>query len=412
MNVWLISGEYPPARGGVADHTEQLAERLAGEGHEVTVLTTRAVGLADPQDEGSPRVPGKPLVLPFAQNWGFGAWRTLGQLARSQRPDVVHLQYQAAAYGMRLAANLLPWWLGRLGLPTITTMHDLRIPYLFPKAGPVRTWAIDRLLRDSAAVITTNSQDAAEAAARMAGFLPGLHLIPLTVQIPPCPPPGHDRASWRAHHGLDDGPVLAYFGLLNHTKGLETLFSAVALVRARGLPVRLLMAGEKVGASDPTNLAYRDWLRDLAGRLGITSALAWTGYLAPADLSAALLSADLAALPFTDGASYRRSSLLIVLAHGLPLVTTLGPASIPAEGFSASTVPSLPVLRDSEHCLLVPPGDVEALAAAILRVWGDTDLRERLRDGARAAASVFTWERVLAKTLELYRAVLERRRVA
>lgn len=403
MRIWLISGEYPPLRGGVADHTEQLAHHLAARGHQVAVITGREAGPLVGLPTSCRWSSGEPVVLPLARDWGLGVWRILRDLARTLRPDLVHLQYQAAAYGMHPAANLLPWWLARLGLPTVTTMHDLRVPYLFPKAGPLRRWAVDRLLRDSAAVVVTTPQDAAAAAPRT-GPRTLLRLIPLTVQVPCCPPPDYRRAAWRARYGLDDGPTLAYFGMLNHSKGVELLFRALARVRGQGVPARLLMVGEEVGASDATNAAYRERLRRLADDLGIASALVWTGYLPPRDLSAALLAADLAALPFADGASYRRGSLLIVLAHGLPLVTTDGPASV----LPAGAQDALPVLRDGEHCLLVPPGNADALAGAVLRLWRDPDLRTRLSAGARRLAATFSWDQVAPATLDLYTTVLAR----
>lgn len=42
------------------------------------------------------------------------------------------------------------------------------------------------------------------------------------------------------------------------------------------------------------------------------------------------------------------------------------------------------LLRDGKNCLLVPPGDRDALAAAIMRLARDSDLRQRLGQGARA----------------------------
>ena len=69
---------------------------------------------------------------------------------RQLRPDVVHIQYQSAAYGCIGAVNFLPWRLrlARPG-PALTTFHDLRLPYLFPKAGPLRWQAVLALARGS-----------------------------------------------------------------------------------------------------------------------------------------------------------------------------------------------------------------------------------------------------------------------
>ena len=47
------------------------------------------------------------------------------------------------------------------GRGSCTTFHDLRPPYLFPKAGPLRDYVTHRLARASDAVIGTNGSDVA-----------------------------------------------------------------------------------------------------------------------------------------------------------------------------------------------------------------------------------------------------------
>lgn len=78
------------------------------------------------------------------------------------------------------------------------------------------------------------------------------------------------------------------------------------------------------------------------------------------------------------------------MAHGRPVV--------------ASAVGGLlDLVEDGETGLLVPPGDVEALRAAIERLLGDPELRRRLGDaGRRRAAERFSWDTVTRETLELY----------
>jgi glycosyltransferase involved in cell wall biosynthesis len=56
---------------------------------------------------------------------------------------------------------------------------------------------------------------------------------------------------------------------------------------------------------------------------------------------------------------------------------------------------------------LVPPGDSEALADAIVELLGDAAARERLAEAAReAAAGPYSWDAVAAQTLALYRELL------
>ena len=94
-------------------------------------------------------------------------------------------------------------------------------------------------------------------------------------------------------------------------------------------------------------------------------------------------------LPYVDGASYRRGSLMAALAHGLPIVTTI------------STV-SYAHFVDGETLLLVPAGDAGALATAVRRILDDPDLAQRLRTGARRLSQQFTWDYIAARSVEAY----------
>ena len=155
------------------------------------------------------------------------------------------------------------------------------------------------------------------------------------------------------------------------------------------------MVGGQVGASDPTNRAYLAHVQSLIAELGLEARVRWTGYMPESAVSANLLAADIAVLPYRDGASFRRGSLLAVLSHGLPLVTTR---------------PALPLreLTDGETVLLVPRDDPPALAAAVARLAVDATLRQRLAAGARRIAAEFGWERIAAKHLALYREMQNR----
>jgi glycosyltransferase involved in cell wall biosynthesis len=302
------------------------------------------------------------------------------------------------------AINGLPGWLRRRvpGLPVITTMHDLREPYLFPKAGRARRWINRVLMGQSAAVVVTNPQDAAALPPALARKAAG---IPIGANITPHPPPGWSRETWRAARDIpDDVPLAAYFGFLNASKGLDTLLRALQAVRAGGSPVRLLMVGGGVGSSDPTNRATAAALTRLTRDLGVAEAIHWTGYVPPSGVSAALLSADLAVLPFADGASFRRGSLLAVMAHGLPVVST---APRQPEGDTRPaprrlTFHDWPQLQNGDNALLTSLDDPAALAAAIVQVTTDPALRDRLAAGARASAAWFDWDRIAADYLALF----------
>ena len=167
------------------------------------------------------------------------------------------------------------------------------------------------------------------------------------------------------------------------------------LVRA-GKPARLLMVGGKIGSSDPTNQAYLAHVEQLIDDLGIADRVQWTGFTANDQVSANLLAADCAVLPYREGASLRHGSLMAALAHGLPIVSTQPPES------ADEASDAFPLLRDGESALLVPPDDPVAAADAVTRLMSDDALRTRLAEGALALSHHFDWGTIAQQHLEMY----------
>lgn len=393
----MVTGEYPPALGGVGDYTEILCHHLSALGAEVTVLTRAGVD----DRAASPEVDRVP-VLRTIRNWGPASWGQTVSAATQCHAQVVHVQYQAAAYDMNPAVNTLPAFL-RARLPRVkivTTFHDLRVPYLFPKAGLLRGGAIRAMDRLSHATVVTNQADLY----RLQGvgnrgrqrFL-RRWLIPLGSNIENSPPPDFDRAEWRRRIHADDATlVLAYFGFLNDSKGVDLLVEALATLIERGIGVKLLMIGGETGQTDPTNQAYAERIRhDIASR-GLDGHVHWTRFASPHEVSAYLLSSDLCVLPFSDGVSLRRGSLLAALVHGLPVITT------------APHLPE-PLLRNGENVAMVNRDDPLAIADTAEYLWRDEARRQRLSTGARALAAGFLWPDIAAKHLDLYTAILSSR---
>jgi glycosyltransferase involved in cell wall biosynthesis len=252
-------------------------------------------------------------------------------------------------------------------------------------------------------VIATNPSDAA----RLRSWgVRNVHLIPIGSNIPNNPPADFNRDLWRAEHGISpETTLLAYFGFLNSTKGIDDLLRALSILRERhyARPYRLMMVGGGLGSSDPTNRATAERLNTLARTLGVDDLLLWTGYLPPQQLSAALLSADIAVLPFSDGASFRRGSLMAVLEHALPVITTI-PTERPATNeASIQTQNSFwPSLEHEVNALLVPPGDHIVLAHAIELLADDPALRASLSAASRKLARFFDWHSIAAQHQSLY----------
>jgi glycosyltransferase involved in cell wall biosynthesis len=284
----------------------------------------------------------------------------------------------------------------------LTTFHDLRFPYLFPKAGPLRWQAVLALARGSDASVITNPADWIRLA--NADLTSRLLPIPIGSNIRKQPPADFDRSRQRTIWGV--GPedwLLAYFGFLNANKGGETLVRALGELVRTGKPARLLMVGGKVGSSDATNLAYLERVENLIRELGLADRVQWTGFTSASDVSANLLAADCAVLPYREGASLRHGSLMAALAHGLPILTTEAPleAREPPAGIKAA-MEFFPSLRDGENVRLVAPEDPIRTAAAVAEVMDNSALRVRLASGALELSRQFEWDTIARQHLQAY----------
>ncbi len=197
-------------------------------------------------------------------------------------------------------------------------------------------------------------------------------VIPNGIRIPQVS--AAERAAARRSLGVaDDATLLGAAGRLVAGKGFDQLLLAVARLRPAPAPV-LTILGEG---------PERARLQDLAQAHGLRLHL--PGYVAePAPLLAAF---DLAALP--SKAEGLPLSLLETMALGVPPVAT--------------RVGGIPELIVHDECgLLVPVGDVGALAGALGRLLSDADLRRRL--GAAASRRIrdhFSLETML-QTFSLY----------
>ena len=193
--------------------------------------------------------------------------------------------------------------------------------------------------------------------------------------------PGSDPAPLAA--GSRDGVVrLLSVGAVVPRKGFDVLIAALATLG--DLAWQLTIAGDRT--RDLNAAARLD--ADIAG-YALENRVAVLGTVSPQHLATLYAEADVFALAshFEGyGMAYAEA-----VTHGLPVSVTTG-------GAIPDTVPS-------DASLLIPPGDIPALAKALRRIIGDSDLRQRLADGARAAAPQFpTWRQsaeIFAERLEM-----------
>jgi polysaccharide biosynthesis protein PslF len=231
---------------------------------------------------------------------------------------------------------------------------------------------------------------------RFAETSPGLEgkatIIPPPPLVQMSPPGEKSRQKGRELLGFGaDHLVFAYFGRLYRGKGLETLIEAFAKVHARLPEARLAIIGGPI-AVQLDNTWRLEGLHDQAQRLGVANLISWTGeFPFEGDMGSLYLRAsDIAVLPFDEGAALNNSSIAAVAAHGLPTITTHGRQAEAA-------------FVDGENTLLVPASNMNALAAAMIRLGLDPALRAQLGAGAQVLqAEHFSWDASVTRTIAVF----------
>lgn len=389
MRIGMVTGEYPPMEGGVGAFTEQLALGLSNRGHEVHVITSK---LARPAE--TPKVLSsvfEPIEHPFGwlhpriNRWRWPALAIIADVAIRYDLDIVNLQYQAAAFDMRSPAiNFLPWRLKGI-TQTVVTFHDLRVPYLFPKAGSLRKRSLIFMARQASGCIFTDPADYQEM--RELTDRPVCH-IPIGSNIDAYGPNHLEIEEVREKFTLREGDfLLGYFGFLSETKGADSLVEALAKLEDR---FHLVFIGGQTGASDAqNNQEYLLGLKTKIDGLGLADRIHWTGFQPAKRVSAFLGACDLMVMPYRDGVSLRRGTLMAVLAHGRPLITTVPAGDNPA-------------FQHGENMWLVTPDSTEDLMEAIANLSANGELRAHLGKGARILAAQFGWDAITEKTATFF----------
>lgn len=165
---------------------------------------------------------------------------------------------------------------------------------------------------------------------------------------------------------------------LSPRKGVSEFIQALALLRRRGRSVPATLAG---GGEVERYKAE-------AAAEGVADLCRFTGWVCPTLVEELFGEAAMLVLPsFHEGLPM---SILEALSARVPVVAT------PVGG-----IPE--VLTSEKNCVLVPPGDVEALAAAIERVLTDSVFRERIAaDGRSLYEREFEPNAYIRSLLEIY----------
>ena len=293
------------------------------------------------------------------------------RLFRAIRPTAIHARNWGAWPDTALARLAT-----RPRVPLVFSLHG------FGDAGPLplRRRVAFRLLPRITTHLFTLSNASRRALIEQFGWPRRCEVIPNGVDTDRFHPPSRREADARL--------ILGTVGNLRPVKNQALLLRAVADLVARDLDVHLRIAGK--GDERPR-------LEALARSLGIADRVAMNGH--EPDVPAFLRNLDLFAL--TSDSEQHPNALTEAMATGLPCVAT--------------RVGGVEELLEAGRCgRIVPPGDLQGLAAALNDLCRDADARRRLGQAARTrACNVYSNQRCVDAYDRLYhrmsRRILSRR---
>jgi glycosyltransferase involved in cell wall biosynthesis len=338
-------------------HTRRWVEHFAVRGVEAHVISFRSAEIPGARVhyiDGFEGI-GKARYLVHA--------RRVSALVRELQPDIVHALH-LTSYGFLAAVARVR--------PTVTSVWGTDVLQA-PGLTPAHRW-ITRYALGGASAITATGLRLAEATLEHAPRGTPVSVIPYGVDLDRFRP----QPRWQR-----DEVVIGAVARLSPEKGLDVLLRAVARLAKDGQAsrLRIVLAGDG---------PERSRLERLTSELRLEHRVRFLGEVPHEQVAAVLQSLDVFAMPST--AEGFGVAALEASAMQLPVV--------------ASDVHGIPdVVADGETGLLVPPSNVDALAAGLGRLASDASLRRRMGEAGRGFVERhYRWQDNAALMERLYEA--------
>jgi len=348
----IITGEFPPDRGGVSDYSWQVSCGLAAAGDEVHVWAPRSS--TAPVNEASVSLHALP------RRFDLRSLNRLNKaLNRLPRPYRVLVQYVPHAFGWKAMNVPFCWWLSQRREPVWIMFHEVCYPV--SRHQPLAHNFLGIVNRLMVRLLTRRAERILITIPAWESLLPRSPILRHRVTWLPVPSniptvvSAEKVADTRQHFASADKIVIGHFGTYGPAVAGLLMEILPPLLR-RDCRRRALLVGKD---SDRIASVLRQANPDFQGHIFAT------GCIEPCQIAPHLGACDCLLQPYVDGVSSRRTSLMAGLALGLPIVTNAGPLTDPVWVNTDSIVlvpsPSPARLLDAMEGLLVAPQQLAAL---------------------------------------------------
>jgi glycosyltransferase involved in cell wall biosynthesis len=402
VRILFVVSAYPRDSGDViTPWLVEMIRRLGVRGVEVEVLAPAYRGLGSQTVEGvrvhrfryapaawetlthdqtaPDRIRERPRFAALVPSYVAAGSLAAARLARSGVFSAVHVFWPLPHGVMGLAAKRAS------GVPLVSTFFGVELTWMerqLPFLAPV----LRRIVRGSDAVTAISTYTAE----RLKRAVPGTEpvIIPFGATVEPgelAPAPR------RAPTGAFE---LLFAGRLVERKGVHLLLEAIARL-ATDRPTLLHVVGD--GPERPR-------LEARARDLGLGAGVVFHGFVPRAALEERMATCDAFVLPAVVDAKGDTEGLGVVLleamSYGKPVIASA------AGGITDIVV-------DGRNGLLVPPGDVDALAGAVGRLLDDPAAAAEMgRRGSEDVKEKFSWDVIVGGLIDVYRGLAAERHSA
>jgi len=351
--------------GGVETGTVDLAKYLVGQGHKSIVVSNGGALVAQLQSDGS-----KHYTLPVHKKNLFTAYRCIGKLVgiiHKEKIDIVHARSRVPAWIAFFACR-------QTEAHFLTTCHGYYSTHLLSK---VMGWG-KMVIAISEVIGRHMVQDFATPAEN-------IRVIPRSVDVEKFNLPRPSKADKKAF-------TVVMIGRITPLKGHPYFLKAMARVIHQLPSVKIQIIGD----APPKKQAYKDELLLLTKRLGIADQVEFMGNRR--DIPELLSKADCLVLSTITQEAFGRV-IIEAQAAGVPVVATR------VGGVTE-------IIEHEKTGLLVLPKDVEAMAAAVLRILHDPRLAAGfVTEAKKKIAQRYTLALMCDATIAVYKELMHAAKV-
>jgi len=388
LRVALFTDTFPPEVNGVANSVVITARALQKRGHAVCVCTASAESRVQLESRVGGAFPVFTVPsIPLPVYTGFRFTLPLGFALPKMRafaPDMIHSHtlFWVGREG-RIAAR-------RLGVPLVGTHHTFfnhYLKHLHADYGWSQrlSWSITVGYYNRCDLVVSPTTALSDEL-RAHGLKKPCEVVPNGIDTESFKPVSREiKAQLQRKHGTGPKPVI-YMGRVSYEKSIDQVIRALARAVERMPELSLVIVGDG---------PQRNELEQLAKGLNVANKVFFKGFVFGRELVELLQASEL----YVTASKSENMPLAVIeaMACGLPIlaVNSLGLAEMVEDGLSGH---------------LLPPDDPSAIAAHIVSLMQDDELRERFSNAAIASAARYSEDSMARRLEDIYARVISLRR--